>query len=107
MKQIYTNTTEKVYLRVYKDGVAAATTVDPTYSISVVGSTAAPRTGTAITESTGVYYFTTDLSETEVECVLKVIWDYVVDGDAGQRTDYITVTTPYASLHRQEQLMQK
>lgn len=98
MKQIYTNATERVYLKIYKDGALYAATSDPTFSISVVGSTAAPRTGTAVAESTGVYFFTTDISETLSQGVLKVAWDYIVDAVPGTKVEYISVVTPYVDF---------
>lgn len=95
MKQIYVNTTEKIYLKLYRDGLPVASDSDPEYNLSIVGSSVAPRTGTAQTEGLGVYYITTDLSETEMEGVIKVDWSFAVGGDAGARTDYISVVTPY------------
>ena len=98
MKQIYTNTTERIYLRVYKDGILADVSSGPDYSVSIVGSTDAPAAGTATWESTGVYFFVTDLSYTQTQNVLKVDWSFEVTGDPGTKTDYISVVTPYVSF---------
>jgi len=98
MKQIYTNTTEKIYLKIYQDGVPVNSTGAVTYSLSVVGSTAAPRTGAASSDATGSYYVYTLLPETLLEGSLKVDWAFSVGSDLGSRTDYISIVTPYAQF---------
>jgi hypothetical protein len=98
MKQIYTNTTEKVYIRVYSEGVLTDATSDPTFSISTVGSDATPRTGTATKESTGVYFFVTELEEASSNRTLKVDWSFNLSGDFGTKTDYLSVVTPYVDF---------
>ena len=98
MKQIYTNTTERVYLELFQNGVPVSATTDPTYSISRVGDSTAPRTGTAVSESTGVYYFVSTPLESSYQSTLKVDWSFAVGGDPGTRTDFIKVVTPYTSI---------
>jgi len=98
MKQIYVGATEKVYLHVYKDGVAFDADSVPTYSISIVESNAAPRTGTSAADGTGVYYLLTEFAEVEVEQTLRVDWTYVVAAETYTRTDYISVVTPYSDF---------
>ena len=106
MKQIYVGATENVYLHVYKDGVATNADALPTYSISIVGSDAAARTGTAIQkiddpatididESIGTYYFLTEFEEVEQNQTLRVEWSYLVSANTYTRVDYISVVTPY------------
>jgi len=97
MKQIYTNTTERVYLKIYKDGVLSNADNDPTYSILIPGSDT-PRTGTSVSESAGVYYFVTDLGDSESQGVIKIDWTYYVNADEGHRVDYISVITPYTTF---------
>lgn len=97
MKQIYTNTTERVYLELFQNGVPVNATTTPTFSISRVGDASAPRTGTAISDTTGVYYFVTTLAEASYQATLKVVWDYNVGGNSGARIDFIKVITPYVS----------
>ena len=99
MKQIYTNTTERIYLKIYSNGVLADASQDPAFSLLAPGETV-PRTGTAEKESTGVYYVITNIDEADVEGVLSVTWDYNIAGDDGQRTDYISVVTPYVSFQQ-------
>lgn len=102
MKQIYVGATEKVYLSVFLDGVLTNADSLPTYSVSIVGSDAAPRTGTAAQEATpaqGVYSFITDFTEVEVEHTLKVVWTYVVSTETYTRTEYISVVTPYSNIN--------
>jgi hypothetical protein len=95
MKQVYTNTTEKVYFRVYKDGELYNAAAAPAYSVSIVGSSVAPRTGNAATESTGVYSVSLELDETVAEGTLKIDWTYTIDAQPGGKTDYISIVTPY------------
>lgn len=97
MKQIYTNTTEKIYFRVYSNGVLTDASQDPSFSLLAPGEST-PRTGSAIKESTGVYYVLTTLEESSLEGTITITWSYNIAGDSGQRTDYISVVTPYASF---------
>jgi len=97
MNLIYVGSTEKVYINIYKDGVATDADALPTYSITIVGSDAAARTGTAIAESTGVYYVLTEFDEVSVEQTLRVEWSYVVDTASYTKVNYVSVVTPYAS----------
>jgi hypothetical protein len=99
MKQIYVNTTEKVYLKIYQDGVPTDSDYNPTYSVTVVGSGNTPRTGTAVHESTGVYYVLTELDESLLECQISVTWQYTVSGETSGKTDYINVVTPYVNFY--------
>jgi hypothetical protein len=98
MKQIYTNSTEKVYLRIYKDGELFDADSAPTFSISIVGSSSPARTGTTVRESVGTYYFITDLDETLTEGTLKVDWAYTVLSDNLAKIDYVSVVTPYVNF---------
>lgn len=98
MKQIYTESTEKIYLRLYGDGVPVDSSDNPTFSVSIMGSDAAPRLGDVGYESTGVYYLLSEFSETETQGVLKIVWDFIIDGDPMSRTDYVSVVTPYVNF---------
>lgn len=99
MKQIYVGATEKVYLDIFLDGVPVSADSPPTYSLTIVGSDVAARTGTSIDEpETGRYSILTLFSEVEVEQTLRIEWTYVVATDTYTKVDYISVVTPYSNF---------
>lgn len=99
MKQIYVDTTEKVYLRLYKDGVLTDDDAQQVeFTLEALDTTVPARSGVATRESVGVYYVMTDLSEADVEGRIKIDWTFTITADVGTKTDYINVVTPYCNL---------
>jgi len=97
MEQIYLNTTEKLYLKVYVGGTL--TSADGAVSVVVKDSEGTTlRTVTASAEAPGVYYIYTLLAETANEQTLTYTWSFSINSEVATKVDTVQVVTPYVSI---------
>lgn len=100
MHQIVRGTTELAEFEIYvngklanADGNVVVSVTDANYGTSVGSG------GNAINNSTlGKYTFDLDSSYTSLNRVLRLQWDYTVNGKAVSSEDFYEVFTPYASV---------
>lgn len=101
MIEVYTGATGTVNLITYKDGVPVAPDSSPSISISNATTGTVLNTGTPTlvdTDYEGEYYYNLPSNLTDVDTTLKIDWSYSIDGRSVEETEYLYVTTPYATI---------
>lgn len=100
MNQIVRGTTETASYIIYANGQLTNADGDVTVSITDADyGTSVGVGGTAYNDpELGKYTFTLDPSYTSLNRVLRVQWDYTVNGHNVSAEDFYEVSTPYASV---------
>lgn len=100
MHQIVRGTTELVELEIFTQGEPSS--ADGNVVVSVTDADYYTEVGSGgnatATSIPGKYTFKLDPSYTSLNRVLKVRWDYTIDGTPTYSEDFLEVFTPYASV---------
>ena len=102
MHQIVRGTTELAEFEIYVNGELANADGDVTVSVTDANyGTVIGNGGTAINNSViGKYTFDLDPSYTNLNRVLRVQWDYEINGKEVSSEDFYEVFTPYATVSK-------
>lgn len=101
MIEVYTGATGTISLITYKDGVPVEPDSSPSVSIynAVTGNLLNSGTPTIDNENyEGEYHYDIPASLTDVDGVLRVVWSYSIDSRNIEETEFVYVTTPYATV---------
>jgi hypothetical protein len=95
--EIYRNTSQQIFLDLYgatADGTPTVVLTDGNGSNTTLTATGATEPD-GVTERWATYI---DLSKTQNDQHLKVVWTFAAGGEATTKTDHIDVVTPYVEL---------
>lgn len=100
MIEFYTGRTVTIYLTTYNEGVPVAPDTNPTFIVTDANTGEVIATGSpSIIDSDYPGEYKENLSSyaTSVDRVLKVVWTYSINSAINHETEYIYVSTPYAT----------
>jgi hypothetical protein len=97
MAEIYKDSSEYVYLKIYQGGSLHNADSTPTVVVTdSEGTSLGAHTVQAV--GTGIYRILITLADTDLEKTIYVDWSFVVDGTTTARRDVFEVITPYFSI---------
>lgn len=100
MIEIYTGRVGTIYLTTYEDGLPTAPVATPTVVVTDASSGQLVASGSPTlvdSDYPGEYTYNLPSSATSVDRVLKVVWSYTINSRLNQETEYVYVSTPYAT----------
>jgi len=97
MNEIYVDTSERLSLVINSLGIKTDADGQVNVSLTEAGSTTPIFTSIAIKDGStpGTYYFDVPQNLVKLEIVIKVVWSFTLKGIASQKTEILSVVTPY------------
>lgn len=101
MIEVYTGSTGDIDLITYEDGIPVAPDNSPSVVVynAVTGQQLVSGTPTLVNPNyPGEYKYSLPDTLTDVDGTLKIEWSYSINGKSIEETEYVYITTPYATI---------